>query len=262
MLLQGLHAVVTGSTSGIGLAVAEKLASEGCNVALNSHSPINDDIQKICDEVNARSSADTIYMEADMSQPDSIRKGLAGVMETFGKIDILINNAGIQFTAPVEDFPDEKWQAILAIDLSACFYGIKAVLPGMKERNFGRIINIASAHGLVASPHKAAYVAAKHGLLGLTKTVAIETAEQDITCNAICPGWVDTPLVRRQIQDRAKENGTTEEEETRKLVGEKQPNMRFAKTDDLGNLAVYLSRSDVNSMTGAALPVDGGWTAW
>ena len=260
-MLNGLTAFVSGSTSGIGLGIAKRLAAANANVVLNSHTGSDATVEALTNDVAAIGTGGALYVQADMSQADSIREGLQKVKDHFGKIDILVNNAGIQFTSPVEDFPDEKWAAILALDLSSCFYSIKAVIPDMKERDFGRIINIASAHGLIASPLKAAYVAAKHGVIGLTKVVALETAEQNITCNAICPGWVDTPLVRKQIEDRAKEHGISIEDETRRLIGEKQPNMRFSTPEDIGDMVVMLSNPDFCAMTGTAVSIDGGWTA-
>lgn len=211
MKLKGLSAIVTGSLRGIGLAILKALAKEGCNAVINDIHPESDAIE-LQREIEETYGVKSIYFRADVTKPEEVRAMVKAAESAFGKVDILVNNAGIQFTARTEDFPDEKWEAIIAIDLSASFYAIKAVLPGMQQRDFGRIINIASAHGLVASVNKVAYVSAKHGLLGMTKVVALENAEQNITCNAICPGWVDTPLVRKQIRDRARENGTTEED--------------------------------------------------
>ena len=201
------------------------------------------------------------YSGADMSKPAAIAGMVADAIRDHGKVDILVNNAGIQFVAPIDEFPEAKWDAILAINLSSDFHATKAVLPGMKQRKWGRIINVASAHGLVASAFKSAYVAAKHGVVGLTKVTAMETAEDGITCNAICPGYVWTPLVQKQIPEQAKAHGMSEEEVVRKVLLANQPNKRFATVEEMGALAVFLCSQGAASMTGAALPVDGGWTA-
>ncbi|MGF1527399.1 MAG: 3-hydroxybutyrate dehydrogenase [Candidatus Competibacterales bacterium] len=258
--LQGLTAVVTGSTSGIGLAIAERLVADGCNLVLNGFGDA-DEIERQRGRLEQSASGRVIYHGADIAEPDQVADMVAIAEETFGGLDVLVNNAGIQFTANVEEFPVEKWQAILSINLSGAFYAIRAALPGMKQRNFGRIVNVASAHGLVASPQKAAYVAAKHGLVGLTKVVALETAPLDITCNALCPGWVETPLVQGQIQRRAEANGSDYGDEAKALVREKQPNERFITAPQLAEFVAFLSRREVNTMTGTALAVDGGWTA-
>ncbi len=253
-------AVITGSSSGIGLGIARGLAEAGLNVVLNGIEP-EAEVEPLRRSVEADFGVEAIYDRANLLDPT----GVAGLIEAaktrFGTVDVLVNNAGIQFVSPVEDFPDEKWQAIMGLNLGAAFYAIKAVVPGMKARGWGRIINIASAHGLVASPYKSAYVAAKHGLIGLTKTVALELAEHGITANAICPGYVWTPLVERQIPDTAKARGLTEEQVMRDVLLAAQSTKTFVQVDELAKLAVFLTTDATASMTGTALPVDGGWTA-
>lgn len=202
-----------------------------------------------------------IYSPADISKPTQIIEMIRQAENELASLDILVNNAGIQFTAPVEEFPAEKWDAILAINLSGAFHAIKAAIPGMKQRSFGRIINIASAHGLVASTHKAAYVAAKHGIVGLTKVVGLENAPLNITCNAICPGWVYTPLVQKQIEDRAKNEGISIETATKNLLSEKQPSLRFTTVEDIGDTVIFLCSEAGRSITGTTISLDGGWTA-
>lgn len=253
-------AIVTGSTSGIGLGIANSLAAAGYNIMLNGFGDAAE-IEKVKSGMAAEYGVKTAYSPADISKPDDIKKMVADTIEAFGSVDVLINNAGIQFTALVEDFPDEKWNAILAINLSGAFHGIKAVLPHMKKQGWGRIVNIASAHGLVASAQKVAYVAAKHGIVGMTKVVALENANTGVTCNAICPGWVLTPLVQKQIEDRAAKNGTTVEAEKTALLSEKQPMHKFSTPEHLGALAVFLCSDNGQTMTGVALPMDGGWVA-
>ena len=260
MSLKGKNAIVTGSTSGIGLAIANVLAAQGCNILLNGMGD-KDAIGAIITDISQKYSVNVSYSDADMSKPADIRQMVADSVSQFGSIDILINNAGIQFTSKIEEFPEEKWDAIIAINLSAAFHAIKAAIPSMKANKFGRIINIASVHGLVGSEHKAAYVAAKHGIVGLTKVVALENAEENITCNAICPGWVHTPLVQKQIEDKAKEQNISVEQATANLLGEKQPNKRFIKPENIGNLIAFLCNENGNAMTGEILTVDGGWTA-
>jgi 3-hydroxybutyrate dehydrogenase len=258
--LRGKVAIVTGSTSGIGLGIAEALAGAGADVMLNGFGE-RGEIDRLREEIAARTGVRLEYSDADISQPTAI----AGLVERtngeLGSVDILVNNAGIQHTAPVHKFPVEKWDAILAINLSAAFHAIRAALPLMLDRNWGRIINVASAHGLVASAKKAAYVAAKHGLVGLTKVVALETAESGITCNAICPGWVLTPLVVKQVENRAKAEGTTFESAKAELLAEKQPSKEFVTPEQLGSLAVFLCSPAAAQIRGQALAVDGGWTA-
>ena len=259
-MLKGKNAIVTGSTSGIGLAIAHSLAEQGCNLIINGFGDkdaINKEVQTLTQTHNVKVE----YSPADMSKPDEISAMVRTCETSFGSCDILVNNAGIQFTARCEDFPDDKWNAILAINLSSSFHTMKAALPGMQKRDFGRIINIASVHGLVASANKAAYVAAKHGVVGLTKVIALENAEANITCNAICPGWVHTPLVQKQIEDRAAKEGLSVKEATDKLLGEKQPNKRFNKPEDIGGMVVFLCSEHAQAMTGEVLTMSGGWAA-
>lgn len=258
--LKGKTALITGSTSGIGLAIARSFAAAGCNVMLNGFGNA-DDIEKLRAGLEKEFRISARYSHADMSKPAEIAAMIAATEKQFGTLDVLVNNAGIQHVASVEDFPAEKWDAIIAVNLSSSFHTIRAALPGMKKRKWGRIINIASAHGLVASGQKAAYVAAKHGLIGLTKVVAIETANAGITCNAICPGWVLTPLVQAQIEARARERGTTAEAEKLALVAEKQPMHQFTSPENVGALAVFLASEAASTITGSAYSIDGGWTA-
>ncbi|MDW8312565.1 MAG: 3-hydroxybutyrate dehydrogenase [Burkholderiales bacterium] len=253
-------ALVTGSTSGIGLAIARRLAAAGAEVVLNGFGDPAD-IERLRDEIAEAAGVRVHYVPADLAKPAEARALVEQALAICGRLDVLINNAGIQHVAPVAEFPDERWEAVLAINLSAAFYTTKAALPDMQKRGWGRIINIASAHGKVASIHKAAYVAAKHGVIGLTKVVALETAKTQITCNAICPGWVDTPLVRKQILSRAEAQGITVEEATRALVGEKQPSERFVQPEHIAELALFLTSEAGGSITGAAYSIDGGWTA-
>lgn len=257
--LTGKHAIVTGSTSGIGHGIATALAQAGASITLNGFGAAKD-IETITQELQ-KLGVDVAYSAADMSKPADIANMITQAEQQFGHIDILVNNAGIQYTAPIQDFPDEKWEQILSINLSAAFYSSKHVLAGMQKRGFGRIINIASAHGLVASPHKAAYVAAKHGIVGLTKVTGLENAGKGITCNAICPGWVLTPLVQAQIDKRASENGISLAQAQKDLLGEKQPSMEFTTVEELGALAVFLCSPAARNMTGASYVMDGGWTA-
>jgi 3-hydroxybutyrate dehydrogenase len=267
--LQGKTALVTGSTSGIGLGIEQVLARAGANVVLNGFGDAAT-IKAAEDSLRA-CGAQTMYHAADMSKPAEIEDMVKAVTAQFGGIDILVNNAGIQHVAPVEDFPPEKWDAIIAINLSSAFHTTRLALPGMKARNWGRIINIASAHGLVASAQKSAYVAAKHGLIGLTKAVALETARlsdgtpggqlSNITCNAICPGWVLTPLVQKQVDARAAAGNLSNEQATQQLLGEKQPSLEFTTPEQLGELALYLCSEPARNIRGVAWTVDGGWTA-
>lgn len=255
-----LTAVITGSTSGIGLGVATSFAEAGMNVVMNGFGDAGE-IEETRAALEQRTGARVIYNGADMTKPDEIRGLIDEAEKTFGQIDVLVNNAGIQHVSPVEDFPEGKWDAIIAINLSSAFHTTKAVFAGMKERKFGRIINVASAHGLVASPFKSAYVAAKHGMLGLTKTIALEGAEFGVTCNAICPGYVKTPLVEKQIPDTAKARGMTEEEVVKKVLLEAQPTKQFVTVEQVGALAVFLTSENAAQITGAAHQIDGGWIA-
>ena len=259
-MLQGKFALVTGSTSGIGLGVANALAEAGVSVMLNGFGAA-DQIERLRADLVRRTGVQVLYSGADMSKPDQITAMVRDAESRFGRLDILVNNAGIQFVAPVEEFPGDKWEQILAINLSSSFYTTRAALPGMRLRNCGRIINIASAHGLVASPFKSAYVAAKHGVLGLTKTVALEVAETAITCNAICPGYVKTPLVEGQIEDQARAHNMSEEQVVRDVILASQPNKRFVEVAQIGALVLFLCSDAAGSMTGVALPLEGGWTA-
>jgi 3-hydroxybutyrate dehydrogenase len=258
--LAGRVSLVTGSTSGIGLGIAQALAAAGSDVVLNGFGKPDDVAlaqEKIATECKVRVS----YSPADMSKPAAIGDMIQDILRSSGRLDILVNNAGIQHVAPLQDFPPEKWDAILAINLSSAFHTTRLALPAMVRNKWGRIINIASAHGLVASPYKSAYVAAKHGIVGLTKVTALETAEQGITCNAICPGYVYTPLVEAQIEGQAKAHGIARDQVIRDVLLAQQPNKRFATVEELGALTVFLASEAAASITGVALPVDGGWTA-
>jgi 3-hydroxybutyrate dehydrogenase len=258
--LEGRSAIVTGSTSGIGLGIARALAEAGAAVMLNGFGDATE-IEKTRARLAEESGSPVHYDGADMSRPEAIVGMIDKASAEFGKVDILVNNAGIQFVSPLEDFPAAKWDAILAINLSAAFHATRAVFAGMKKRGWGRIINIASAHGLVASPYKAAYVAAKHGVVGLTKVTALEGAEAGVTCNAVCPGYVWTPLVEKQIEDQARSHGIPRDKVIRDVLLAQQPNKKFATVEELGALCLFLSTEAAASINGAALPVDGGWTA-
>ena len=258
-MLKQKSAIVTGSTSGIGLGIARALAEEGADIMLNGFGDAPE-IEFMRAELQRQFGVKVRYSAADMSQPEQIRAMAELAQAEFGKIDIIVNNAGIQHVAPIEDFPDAKWDAVLAINLSSAFHLIKAVAPGMKARRFGRIINIASAHGLTASPFKAAYVAAKHGMVGLGKTVAIELAGFGVTCNTICPGYVKTPLVDKQIADQARAHGISEADVVREVLLVHQARKEFVRVDELAALAVFLASDAAASMTASAIPMDGGWT--
>jgi 3-hydroxybutyrate dehydrogenase len=258
--LEGRAAIVTGSTSGIGLGIAKALAEAGSAVMLNGFGD-RDDIELQRQSLAAAHDVDVGYSNADMSKPDAIALMADQAARRFGQVDIVVNNAGIQHVAPVETFPLEKWDQILAINLSSAFHLVRATFAGMKQRKFGRIVNISSAHGLVASPVKAAYVAAKHGIIGFTKVAALEGAEAGVTSNAICPGYVWTPLVEHQIDDQAKSHKIPRESVIRDVLLKEQPNKHFANVEEIGALTVFLCSEGGASITGAAIPVDGGWTA-
>jgi 3-hydroxybutyrate dehydrogenase len=260
MGLKGKVALVTGSTSGIGHGIAMALAAEGAGIMLNGFGDAAQ-IETLRAGMAAEHGVQVGYSGADISQPEQIAAMVAETEAKLGALDILVNNAGIQFTANVEDFPAERWDAIIAINLSGVFHGMKAAIPGMKQRGWGRIINIASAHGLVASPQKVAYVAAKHGVLGMTKVAAIELANHAITVNAICPGWVLTPLVQKQLEDKAKQEGTTVEQQKHRFLTEKQAMAEFSTPEQIGALAVFLCSEGAKTITGAPLSIDGGWVA-
>jgi 3-hydroxybutyrate dehydrogenase len=259
-MIQGKTAVVTGSTSGIGLAIARAYAKAGANVVINGFGDAGA-IEKERSGIEAEFGVKAHYSAADMSKGAEVMGMIKDAEETFGSVDFLINNAGIQFVSPVEDFPVEKWEAIIAINLSSAFYAIHAALPGMKARKWGRIINTASAHALVASPFKSAYVAAKHGIAGLTKTVALETATFGITCNAICPGYVWTPLVEKQIPDTMAARGLTKDQVINDVLLHAQPTKQFVTVEQVAAYAMFLSGDDAANITGAILAIDGGWTA-
>ena len=260
MSLKGKVALVTGSTSGIGLAIAQAFAAQGCSIMLNGFGDAAA-IEKLRTDLAKQHGVKVEYNGADMSKSAEIAKLVATTQATLGSLDILVNNAGIQFVAPVESFPPEKWDAIIAINLSATFHAVHAALPAMKQKKWGRIINVASTHGLVASAHKVAYVAAKHGILGLTKVVGVECADTGVTCNAICPGWVLTPLVQKQIEDRAKAEGISVEKANRDLLAEKQPQLQFTTTEQIAGLALFLASDTASNMQGTQLVSDGGWVA-
>jgi len=258
--LMGRVAVVTGSTSGIGLGILEQMAAAGASVVMNGLGDamaIEAELRRVRDT----HAVEAIYVPANLMEPKACADMIAAAEARFGQVDILVNNAGIQHVAPIESFPPEKWDAIIALNLSSAFHAIRASFAGMKARGWGRIINISSAHGMVASPFKSAYVAAKHGIIGLTKTVALEGAEFGITANAICPGYVWTPLVEKQIDDQAKSHGISRDQVIKDVLLAQQPNKRFAQSSEIGALAVFLAAEAAQSITGTALPVDGGWTA-
>lgn len=260
MTLAGKTALVTGSTSGIGLGIAERLAKSGANVVLNGMGDAAQ-IEAIRARIAAEHGVEVRFQGADMSRPEAIEAMFQALLAEFGSVDVLVNNAGIQHVAPIEEFPVAKWDAIIAINLSAAFHTIRHALPGMKRKKWGRIIQIASAHALVASPFKSAYVAAKHGIAGLTKTVALEAAELGITANAICPGYVWTPLVEKQVPETAKARGITENEVIRDVLLAAQPTKQFVTIEQVAALAGFLASDAAASITGAVIPLDGGWTA-
>ncbi|PRY26764.1 3-hydroxybutyrate dehydrogenase [Aliiruegeria haliotis] len=256
MSLQGKTAVITGSNSGIGLGIARELAKAGANVVLNSFTDRDED-HAIADEISRDTGTTARYIKADMSKGDECR----ALIEQAGACDILVNNAGIQFVSPIDEFPADKWDAIIAINMSSAFHTTAAALPMMRAAGWGRVVNIASAHGLTASPYKSAYIAAKHGVVGMTKTVALETAEEPITCNAICPGYVLTPLVEEQIPNTMKEYGMEREEVIRNVMLARQPSKEFATVEQMGGTCVFLCSDAAAQITGTTISVDGGWTA-
>ncbi len=253
-------AIITGSTSGIGLGIARAFAAAGYNVVLNGLGDAAA-IEEVRAALAAETGAEVVYDQADMSNPEAIAAMVAAAVTRFGAVDVLVNNAGIQFVAPIEEFPPARWDLILQINLSAAFHATQHALPGMKARGFGRIINIASAHALVASPFKSAYVAAKHGIAGLTKTVALEAAEHGVTVNAVCPGYVMTPLVQKQIPEQAAARGISEEAVIRDVLLAAQPTRRFVTVEEVAALTLFLAGEQAGSITGAIIPIDGGWTA-
>jgi len=259
-MLKDKTAVITGSTSGIGLAYAQAFAKEGANVVINGFGDPAE-IEKTRQGIENEFGVKALYSPADMTKPAEIAEMVVLAEKTFGSVDVLINNAGIQFVSPIEEFPIEKWDQIIAINLTSAFHTIRAALPGMKSRKWGRIINTASAHALVASPFKSAYVSAKHGIAGLTKTVALEAATFGVTANAICPGYVWTPLVEKQVPDQAKARGISEEAVKRDVLLAAQPTKEFVTVEQVAALAVFLASDAAASITGAIIPVDGGWTA-
>ena len=255
-MLQGKTALVTGSTSGIGLGIAQALAQQGASIVLNGFGDVEGPKAAI-----AKTGVRVGYHGADMSKPAEIEAMMQYAAQEFGRVDILVNNAGIQHVSRIESFPPERWDAIIAINLSSAFHATRLALPAMQAANWGRIINIASVHGLVASAEKAAYVAAKHGLVGLTKVTALENATSGVTCNAICPGWVLTPLVQKQVDARAVAKGVDNAEATRQLLGEKEPSMQFTTPEELGQLALFFCSAAGNNVRGVAWNMDGGWAA-
>jgi len=259
-MFEGLTALVTGSTSGIGLAIATAFAARGANVILNGFGE-RSEIEKLRADLEIEYRVRVRYDSADLTKLPEIESMIGKTIDEFGAIDILINNAGVQFVAPIDEFPVDRWNTILALNLSASFHAIRLALPAMKAKQWGRIINVASAHALVASPYKSAYVSAKHGIAGLTKTVALEVAAQGITMNAICPGYVWTPLVEKQIPDTAKARGLTEAQVINDVLLHAQPTKRFVQVSEVAALAAFLASRDAASITGAVIPIDGGWTA-
>lgn len=253
-------AVITGSTSGIGKGIATTLAKNGYNIMLNGFGD-KKEINSMAEEMSAQNHVKVLYSNADMTKPKQIKKMIGEAAKKLGSVDVLVNNAGIQHVDNIEDFPEDKWDSIIAINMSSAFHTISHAMPYMKKQGSGRIINIASAHGLVASPKKSAYVAAKHGIVGLTKVVALETAELDITCNAICPGWVLTPLVQNQIDAIARNESISIKEAEIKLLSEKQPAKQFVRVEQIGEFVLYLCGDGAKLITGSALSMDGGWTA-
>ena len=259
-MLKQKAVVITGSTSGIGLGMARAFAAEGANVMLNGLGDAAE-IERARAAIESEFKVEAHYSPADMTRPDEITEMIARTQRELGSVDVLVNNAGIQHVAPVDEFPPEKWDQVIAMNLTAAFHTTRAAVPLMKANGWGRIINIASAHGLIASPFKSAYIAAKHGIVGLTKTVALETAEKGITCNAICPGWVKTPLVEKQIDAQAKAHNLPADDVIRKVILERQPTKKFVKIEEVAALAVFLAGDAAASITGASISIDGGWVA-
>lgn len=256
----GKCAVVTGSNSGIGLGIAEEFARNGLNVAINSFTDRDED-HALAEEIAKETGSKVVYIKADMSNGDECVALIEKAKDALGSVDILVNNAGIQYVAPVEDFPTDKWDAIIAINLTSAFHTTRAAITIMRENGWGRIINVASAHGLTGSPYKSAYVAAKHGIVGLSKTVALETAEEDITCNAICPGYVMTPLVESQIPEQMKAHNMSREDVLKNVMLLRQPSREMATTQQIGGTALFLASEHAKQITGTTISVDGGWTA-
>lgn len=259
-MLVGKTALITGSTSGIGLGIARALAEQGCNVVVNGRKQ-TEKTDALCREIEMLGSGQVLFQPADLSNIDEIETMIANIKQQLGPVDILVNNAGMQHVSPIEDFTPERWDMVIALNLSAAFHTMRLVLPDMKKKDWGRIINVSSVHGQVASINKSAYVASKHGLIGLTKVCALENAENGITANTLCPGWVRTPLVENQIAMRAEKSGLSIEEEASELLSEKQPSKTFTTPEDLGATAVYLCSDAAAQMTGSTLTLDGGWTA-
>ena len=259
-MLKGKTALITGSTSGIGLGIAQRFAADGANIVLNGFGDAAE-IEHLRKDLAVKHRVSVVYDGADMSKPEAVVAMVTNVVREFGAVDLLINNAGIQHVAPVDDFPVAKWDAIIAINLSAAFHTVRAALPAMKQKRWGRIVNIASAHALVASPYKSAYVAAKHGIAGFTKTVALEVAEQGVTVNAVCPGYVLTPLVQKQIPDTARARGISEQAVIRDVLLAAQPTKKFVTVEEVAALTAFLCSDEAASITGAVLPIEGGWTA-
>lgn len=257
---KGKCAVITGSNSGIGLGIARELAKAGFSVALNSYTNRDED-HEIAKQMSNETGSKVVYIQADMAKEEACRSLITDAHKALGSVDVLVNNAGIQYVAPIDEFPADKWNAILAINLSSAFHTTAACLPLMRENCWGRIINISSAHGLTASPFKSAYVAAKHGIIGLTKTVALETAQEDITCNAICPGYVMTPLIEAQIPEQMAAHNMSREDVLKNVMLLRQPSREMATTEQLGGTALYLISEAAKQVTGTAISVDGGWTA-